>query len=243
MTAPVPADLADNTLIGRLPLADRQRLAAHMLAVDLPSGETIHEAGDDVVETWFPTGAAMVSFCVESSAYVDPVVVALVGCEGAVGGIVSHGLLPAYASARVQFGGRFLRIRTATLEQAKQESLTLRRWISSYSDCLLAQVFQTAACNATHTIVQRTARWLLAASSRTEDEFHLTQDQLAEMLGVGRTYVTRTLRRLREDGVIRTRRGRIKILDESALRRISCDCSIAIEEHFETVLGGVDKAA
>src|SRR5690606_22716 len=118
--------------------------------------------------------------------------VALVGREGAIGGIVSNGNVPAYATAMVRTSGRFLRVKTASLEEAKLDSLPLRHWFSRYSDCLIAQIFQTAACNATHTIIQRTSKWLLAAVSRTEGtEIRMTQEQLAEMLGVGRTFVTR----------------------------------------------------
>jgi CRP-like cAMP-binding protein len=144
----------------------------------------------------------------------------------------------------VRFDGRFLRIKTAALEQGKLESITLRHWFARYSDCLLAQVFQTSACNATHTILQRTAKWLLAASSRTaRNDFELTHDQLAQLLGVGRTFVTRTLRLLRDAGMIATRRGAITILDDRALRRTACSCSAAIDEHFDTVLHGIYPAA
>src|SRR5690606_5871220 len=135
-----------------------------------------------------------------------------------------------------RFGGRFLRIKTTALEQAKLESISLRHWFSRYSDCLLAQVFQTAACNATHTIAQRTAKWLLAAVSRTAGmEFSMTQDQLAQMLGVGRTFVTRTVRNFRDLGVVATRRGRFIVQNEGALRAASCSCSAAIENHFDVV--------
>jgi hypothetical protein len=244
LTAPTEADLAGNLLLGKLVDADRRRLAPHMLVFDLKSGDTIHKAGEDVVDTWFPCGAAMAGFCVETNDGTDAVEVAVVGREGALGGIVSNGRLPAYATSQVRFGGRFLRIKTAALEQAKLESITLRHWFSRYSDCLLAQVFQTAACNATHTISQRTAKWLLAAAARTaRNDFELTQDQLARLLGVGRTFVTRTLRAFRDAGMISTRRGFITIFDESALRRTSCGCTAAIDEHFDTVLHGIYPAA
>ena len=94
-----------------------------------------------------------------------------------------------------------------------------------------------AACNATHTIVQRTAKWLLAAVARTgSTEFEMTQDQLAQMLGVGRTYVARVVGKLRDEGVLDTRRGVFIIKDEPALRQRSCRCTTAIENHFDTVL-------
>jgi Crp-like helix-turn-helix domain len=244
LTAPTAADLEGNLLLGKLVQGDRARLAPHMLVFDLKSGDTIHKAGDDVVDTWFPCGAAMAAFCIETNDGDDAIEVAIVGREGALGGIVSNGRLPAYATSQVRFGGRFLRIKTAALEQAKLESISLRHWFSRYSDCLLAQVFQTAACNASHTILQRTAKWLLAASSRTgRNDFELTHEQLALLLGVGRTFVTRTLRTFKDAGMIATTRGRVTILDEAALRRTSCACTAAIEEHFDTVLHGIYPVA
>ena len=137
-----------------------------------------------------------------------------------MGGIVSNGNVPAFATCHVQASGKFLRIKTAALEQCKLNSLSLRHWFSRYADCLLAQIFQTAACNATHTIVQRTAKWLLAGVARTGGvELEMTQEQLAETLGVGRTYVARVVGQLRDEGVIETRRGVFIIKDETALHK------------------------
>ena len=125
-----------------------------------------------------------------------------------MGGIVSNGNVPAFATSRVQAGGRFLRIKTAALKQCKLNSIGLRHWFARYADCLIAQIFQTAACKATHTITQRTANWLLAGMARTGGvELEMTQEQLAKTLGVGRTYVARVLSQLRNEGVIETRRG------------------------------------
>jgi hypothetical protein len=244
MTAATESDLAGNLLLGKLNAADRARLAPHMMVFHLKAGDTLHEAGQDVTETWFPCGSAMAAFCVATNNGSDAVDVALVGHEGAIGGIVSNGSLPAYATSQVRFKGRFLRIKTSALELAKLDSIALRHWFSRYSDCLLAQVFQTAACNASHTIAQRTAKWLLAAVNRTEgNELDLTQGQLAEMLGVGRTFVTRTIRHFRDQGLVSTRRGKILVVDEPALRRLSCHCTQAIEEHFDTVLHGIYPVA
>jgi CRP-like cAMP-binding protein len=240
VTAPTKDDLAGNELLGKLKPEDCARLAPHLLVFDLEAGHVLHPAGEDVDETWFPCGGAMAAFCVSTNGGANQVEVAMVGREGAIGGIVSNGHLPAYATAEVRFAGRFLRIKTAALELAKLESLPLRHWFSRYSDCLLAQVFQTAACNATHTIAQRTAKWLLAAAARTKGEvFELTQEELAQMLGVGRTFVTGTLKALRDKQIIATRRGKIEIKDTAALRRVSCRCTVSIEEHFDSVLHGI----
>jgi CRP-like cAMP-binding protein len=240
MTAPTSDDMATNALLAKLRDEDRKRLAPHMMSLEAKSGDILQEAGDVVVHTWFPCGAAMAAFLVATKKDDGAVEVALVGREGAIGGIVSNGNVPAYATARVLYGGKFLRIRITALEQAKVESISLRHWFSRYSDCLIAQVFQTAACNASHTITQRTAKWLLAAAARTGGvEFPLTQEDLAEMLGVGRTFVTRTVRKLREQGLITTRRGVFVIKDEAALRAVACHCTTAIEDHFDFVLHGI----
>ena len=133
-----------------------------------------------------------------------------------------------------------MRVKTSALEQAKLDSLTLRHWFSRYSDCLLAQVFQTAACNATHSISQRTAKWLLAAVNRTHSpEFAMTHEQLAQVLGVGRTFVTRVISRLRAEGTIATRRGVFIVKDEQVLRDASCGCTAMIENHYDTVMHGI----
>jgi Crp-like helix-turn-helix domain len=240
MTAPRIDDLADNALLAKLRDDDRRRLAPHMMVLDFQAKHTLQRAGDDVVDTWFPCRSAMAAFSVWVDDVNPAVEVALVGREGAIGGIVSNGNVPAYATCQVRSSGRFLRIKTAALEQCKLDSISLRHWFSRYSDCLLAQIFQTAACNATHTIIQRTAKWLLAAAARTDKlEFEMTHDQLAQMLGVGRTFVTRTVSQLRGEGVLDTRRGVFIINDEPALRQKSCHCTTSIEDHFDKVLHGI----
>lgn len=233
-------DLTENELLAKLTEEDRRRLAPHMMVFHLKPEEVLQRAGSEVVDTWFPCGAAMASFSVWTDENNAGVEVALVGREGAVGGIVSNGKVPAFATALVRSSGRFLRIKVSALEQAKLESIALRHWFARYSDCLMAQIFQTAACNATHTISQRTAKWLLAAIARTgSPEVEMTQEQLAELLGVGRTFVTRVVSRFRESGVISTRRGTFIINDRPRLETMSCACTAAIENHFDTVLHGI----
>jgi hypothetical protein len=240
MAAPLSVDLVENALLAKLRDDDRQRLVPHLMCIDLQPKAILQRAGEDVVHTWFPCASATAAFRVWIDDANPAVEVALVGSEGAVGGIVSNGNVPAFATCHVQASGRFLRIKTNALEQCKLDSITLRHWFSRYSDCLFAQLFQTAACNATHTIMERTAKWLLASLARTRSsEFEMTQDQMAEMLGVGRTYVARVVGQLRHEGVLQTRRGVFVIKDEAELRRRTCRCTTAIENHFDTVLHGI----
>jgi hypothetical protein len=164
----------------------------------------------------------------------------LVGREGVAGGIVSHGLLPSFSRMSVQEGEAFLRIDSHVLEDIKMRSGSLRNLFARYADCLVAQIFQSVACNAVHTIEQRTSRWILAAVDRTgRDHVKMTQDELAEMLGVGRSYVNRVLKSLQSEGVIETRRGGFMVRNVGGLQRSACECTDAIRRHFDEVLHGV----
>jgi CRP-like cAMP-binding protein len=203
------------------------------------AGTVLYEPGDDVQCAYFPCGPSLVSFIVmlDDGRAVET---ALIGREGAVGGIVSQGRLPAYARAVVQFPGPFLRIAASDLERAKLSSPSLRHLFARYADCVLAQVFQSVACNAAHSIEQRTVKWLLAAIDRTGDhDVPLTQEQLAGMMGVGRSYVSRVIQALKNQGVLETRRGGVRVRDMEELSALSCGCNEALRRHFDQVLAGV----
>jgi hypothetical protein len=228
-----------NHLLRALRPSDLERLAPHLSSWTFERGKLLHRAGDVVRYAWFPCGPSLVTFVValEPGTVVET---AMVGREGAVGGIVSHGRLPAYADAQVLYGGPFLRIEAATLEDIKRQSLAVANLFARYADCLLSQVFQAVACNASHNITQRTAKWLLSAMDRTGDQIiPLRQEQLAEMLGVGRSFVNRILGGLREQGVLVTRRGALQIQDMAALQGLACSCNDRLRDHFDIVLEGV----
>jgi signal transduction histidine kinase len=107
----------------------------------------------------------------------------------------------------------------------------------------MAQVFQSVACNAAHSIEQRTARWLLGTVERTGAlDVALTQEQLSAMLGVGRSSLSGVIQSLKQDGIVATRRGRIIIQDLNGLRSIACECNTAVGRHFDDVLKGVYPA-
>ena len=228
-----------NNLLAALRPPERAVLEPLLERVTLPDGKMIFAAGDEVRHAHFPCGGALVAFQIhlEDGRQAEA---ALVGREGAVGGIVSQGRLPAFSSAVVRVGGEFLCIPSVALEAAKERAPRLAHFFARYADCLLAQVFQSVACNAAHTIEQRLARWLLAAQDRTGGpEVRLTQEEMAGMLGVGRTYVSRVLNGMRAAGVLETRRGRLSITDPQALAAQSCGCQDAVKRHFAEVLAGV----
>lgn len=241
---PNPALKSANLLLSRLRSEDWDRIAPHLKTHVLEAGDILQKAGDEVTLTWFPCGSASAGFQVWSDEGSPAVDVVSIGQEGAVGGIVSHGSIAAYATAEVRSPGTFLAIRTVHLEKTKEDSVALRHWFARYADCLVAQLFQNSACNAAHTIRQRAARWLLTMAARTKSrDLPVTHEQLSGLLGVGRSFVTRTIKDLREAGLVQTRRGMIVLTDCEGLRDVSCDCSDAISAHYETVLAGLYPTA
>jgi hypothetical protein len=229
-----------NNLLRRLNEADFALLAPHIAMDDVGPNELLYNPGDDVQVVHFPCGPALATFLVPNEDGRD-VETILVGREGAVGGIVSEGFLPAYTRIVVKFAGPFARIHVGKLEAAKQRSNSLRHVFARYADCMLAQIFQSVACNAIHSIEQRTAKWILAAMERTGDEnsVPLTHEQLATLLGVGRSYASRVLQSFKAEGVLDTRRGAILVRNRDGLRLRACLCNDAVKMHFEEVLRGV----
>ena len=140
----------------------------------------------------------------------------------------------------VKFSGPFVRLRVSRLEAAKLKSPTLRNVFARYADCMLAQMFQSTACNAVHSIEQRTAKWIVSAMERTDGEVvPLTHEQLATLLGVGRSYASRVIQTFKAEGVLETRRGSILVRNPEALKLRSCQCNESVKNHFEEVLRGV----
>ena len=229
-----------NNLLRRLNEADYALLAPHITVDDADANELLYNPGDDVQVVHFPCGPALATFLVPNEDGRD-VETILVGREGAVGSIVSEGFLPAYTRIVVKFGGPFARVHVGKLEAAKLRSTSLRHVFARYADCMLAQIFQSTACNAIHSIEQRTAKWILAAMERTGDEnsVPLTHEQLATLLGVGRSYASRVLQSFKAEGVLDTRRGSILVRNRDGLRLRACLCNDAVKMHFEEVLRGV----
>lgn len=232
-------DCLNNNLLRALRADDFRLIEPLLTEWHGERGQILYEPGDTVRYVYFPCGPSLISYLVVLSDG-RAIETALVGREGAVGGIVSQGRLPAYARAEVQFPGEFLRIESAKLEALKFQSLTLRHLFARYADCLMAMIFQTVACNAAHSIEQRTAKWLLAAMARTGDHaIPLTQEQLSAMMGVGRSYISRVIQALKANSLLETRRGSLIISDHDGLERLACGCNDAVRRHFDDVLRGV----
>lgn len=228
-----------NNLLRALRDGDYALISAHLQEKRASPGDLLYNPGDNVDIVHFPCGPSLVSYLVSNEDGSD-VETILVGREGAVGGIVSFGNLPAYCRIIVKFGGLFMRLPIFHLEAAKSKSPPLRYLFGRYADCLLTQVFQSTACNAIHSIEQRTAKWIIAAMDRTgTDVVPLTHEQLAMMMGVGRSYTSRVIQTFKSDGILETRRGSVVVRDYKALNARSCRCNVSVKAHFDTVLQGV----
>ena len=228
-----------NNLLRRLSASDFALIAPHLVAEEAGANDLLYNPGDDVGTVHFPCGPSLATFMVTNEDGRD-VETILVGREGAVGGIVSEGYLPAYTRIIVKFGGPFVRLPVAKLDAAKSRSSTLRNVFARYADCMMSQMFQATACNAIHSIEQRTAKWIVSAMERTDgDVVPLTHEQLATLLGVGRSYASRVIQVFKAEGVLETRRGSILVRNPDALRNRSCLCNESVKNHFEEVLRGV----
>ena len=229
-----------NNLLRRLSASDFALLTPHLAHEEAAANELLYSPGDDVEVVHFPCGPSLASFLVANEDGRD-VETILVGREGAVGGIVSQGFLPAYTRIMVKFGGPFVRLHVRKLDAAKTKSATLRNVFARYADCMLAQMFQSTACNAIHSIEQRTAKWIISAMERTDGGgvVPLTHEQLATLLGVGRSYTSRVIQTFKAEGVLETRRGSILVRNRETLRIRACLCNESVKSHFEEVLRGV----
>jgi CRP-like cAMP-binding protein len=233
---------AGNRLLSTFSPEARALVEPHGELIELDVGQIVLKRGQQVRTSLFPVAPTMVTMSVELSGG-RTIEVASVGREGAVGGIVSCGHAPAFSRAEVLVGGSAFRVPMDALEDAKNRSPFIANLFCRFSDYLLSQVMQSAACNAFHSIPERAARWLLHAQDRAGDRIELTQEAFASLLGVQRTTVNAVVRQLQDEGLIAIGRGRIRVTDRAGLKRRSCECHQRLEEHFGAVIGTTGRGA
>jgi CRP-like cAMP-binding protein len=228
-----------NLLLKALDARDRGLVGRWLEPREVRRGDVLFQAGEDVSHVTFPADRAIVTLLVPMRDG-RTVETATVGREGAIGGVVSQGYLPAFSQAVVQVAGTVLRIEAERLQQAKRSSNAIRDLFVRYSDCLLSQLLQSVACNAVHSLEQRTLRWLLTLQDRLgTPDLPVTHEILAEMLGVKRPYLTEVLGRMQRDGLIRIGRGQLGLVDRAKAEREACECHANVRRHFTEVLGAV----
>lgn len=231
---------AGNRLLSTFPTEARRLLEPFGTFDRLDSGDVVLSRGEQVKSSVFPVDQTMISMAVELTGG-RSIEVASVGREGAVGGIISCGQAPAFCRATVLVPGPVFRVPMKALEDAKSSSGFIANIFCRFSDYLLAQVMQSVACNAFHSIPERAARWLLHAQDRAGDRIELTQEALAGLLGVQRTTVNAVIRELLDEKLIATGRGVIHVTDRPGLKRRACECYQRLEDHFGAVIGPSGK--
>jgi Crp-like helix-turn-helix domain len=235
----VSDDRPFNNLLSAQRAEDYALIAPHLELWQSEADELLYNPGDNVGTVYFPCGASLASLLVTNRDGHD-VETVLIGREGAVGGVVSCGNLPAYCRIVVKHRGPFARLSINNLEAAKAKSSALLYMFARYADCLLAQMLQSIACNAIHSIEQRSAKWIISTMERTGGHVvPLTQEQLAGLLGVGRSYTSRVIQTFKAEGMLETRRGLISIHNSAALQARSWLCNESVKTHFDEVLRGV----
>ena len=220
-----------NRLLGALPKREYQRLLPALEEVSLPFEEVLYEAGDPILDVYFPTsGIVSLLAAVGRRASLE---VGLVGREGMVGVPVFMGVKISRNRAVVQGVGDAMRMKATAFRNECDNGSSLPRLLRRYSHSLLTQISQAAFCNRFHAIDARLARWLLMTSDRMgAPEFALTQEFLSNMLGVRREGVNKAANTLQKQDLIKYSRGTVTILNRTALKAVACECYAIIREEY-----------
>ncbi len=233
---PAPTSAPANRLLASLPADDLQRLRPHLRSVRLKPKQILHKQGDKIREVYFPTGGAC--SIIELMQDGQAAEIATVGDEGLLGGAVYFGQEESFTQSVVQVPGQWADVMTAeafNAEMARKGALFIR--IIRYHQALMTQVMQTTVCNGLHSAEQRCCRWLLMTHDRVKrDEFALTHETLAMMLGVRRPTITLIAAALQRAGLIHYRRGCMKILNRAGLERASCECYQTINDRVKRLM-------
>jgi CRP-like cAMP-binding protein len=226
-----PSDSREsNAFLSELSPPEAAILRSHLAPLALRLGDHLYSQGDDVDEVVFPHSglvAMTLPFRGESGAGV-----VLVGRDGIVGGLSAAGATPATCDAHVCIAGQATRMAAKTYCSILDQNLSIRRRAARFENAMVAQAQQTAMCHAAHPVEERICRWLLEVQDRSGDSaVPLTQNTLAQMLGVRRTTVTLVAGRLEAAGVLKCHRGHVQILDRAELERRSCECYARVKSY------------
>jgi CRP-like cAMP-binding protein len=225
-----------NQILAALPPDEYQRIATYLRPVDLVSGEILLEPNEPIQKVYFPQRAmiSLVSIMMDGST----TEIGLIGNEGMIGLSAILGGSSTISRTIVQVSGTALEVSAEIIRQEFQRGEKLHRLLLLYTQALLTQVSQSAACNRQHNIEARLARWLLSVQDCIlQNELPLTQEFIANMLGTRRSGVTVAAGLLQQAGIIRYSRGRITILDQQALEDTACECYHLIQNEFLRLLG------
>ncbi|WP_258002199.1 Crp/Fnr family transcriptional regulator [Burkholderia sp. WAC0059] len=224
-----------NHLLAALPRDERERIAPHLSTVAMPLGQVVYESGDHLSHIYLPTTAIIsMLYVMENGASAE---IAVVGKDGLLGVALFMGGETMPNRAIVQSAGHALRLSGSVVKDEFARGGALQRIFLRYTQALITQMAQTAVCNRHHSISQQFCRWLLLSLDRLEsNEVRMTQELIANMLGVRRAGVTETAHKLQDSGIIRYTRGLIEVLDRRALEAQVCECYKVVKRESDRLL-------
>jgi CRP-like cAMP-binding protein len=227
-------------LLAALPDLERQALHSVLTRVEIKQHEILFDVRQTVDHVYFPIDA-VISLVIPLSTG-ETIETAMVGRDGVIGAAAALNGRVSLNRAIVQIGGHGLRCTIEPLKALLKSHSAIQSMVGAHEQALFAQAQQSAACNATHVVESRLARWILrAADLHGHDELPLTQEYVAQMLGVRRTSVTVVARTLQEAGMIRYSRGHVRLIDVPALQETACECYQAVKLNYDALLHPSNK--
>jgi CRP-like cAMP-binding protein len=235
---PLPSCLSENYLLAAVPAVDLARLADELELVPLRLGEMLYGPGGQLQHAYFPTTSIVsLHYVTESGASAE---IAGVGNEGVVGVSLFMGGNTTPSSAVVQTAGEAYRLERRVLIEEFNRAGPVQKLLLRYTQALITQMSQTAVCNRHHTVEQQLCRWLLGTLDRLPSgQFVMTQELVANMLGVRREAITEAAGKLQQAGFIRYRRGHIAVLEKAGLVTLSCECYSVVKNELRRLLSDV----
>jgi CRP-like cAMP-binding protein len=230
-----------NLLLAALPDVEWQRWLPLLEPVDMPLGLVLYESGSTLSHVYFPTTAIVsLLYVMENGASAE---IAVVGNDGIVGISLFMGGESTPSRAVVQSAGAGFRLQAQVVKDEFNRAGPVLHLLLRYTQALITQMAQTAVCNRHHSLDQQLCRWLLLSLDRLQDnELVMTQELIANMLGVRREGVTEAALKLQQDGMIRYARGRITVIDRSAIERRTCECYAVVQKEYERLLPATKAA-
>ena len=228
-------DPKKNHLLAALPVTEWARWLPDLEPVSMPLGEVLYESGATLSHVYFPTSAIVsLLYVMENGASAE---IAVVGNEGVVGISLFMGGESTPSRAVVQSAGHGVRLPATAMKEEFARSGPVMHVMLRYTQALITQMSQTAVCNRHHSLDQQLCRWLLLSLDRLEgNELNMTQELIANMLGVRREGVTEGALKLQQAGLIRYARGRITVLDRIGMEKRTCECYAVVKREYERLL-------
>jgi CRP-like cAMP-binding protein len=225
----------ENHLLAVLSEAEWARLSPHLTLVDMPLGQAVYESGDRLDHVYFPTTSIVsLLYVMDNGASAE---IAIVGNEGLIGIALFMGGETTPSRAVVQSAGRAFRLDARLMKEEFRRAGPMQRLLLRYTQALITQMSQTAVCNRHHSIDQQLCRWLLLSLDRLgSNELRMTQELIANMLGVRRPGVTEAAMSLQDAGLIRYSYGHIEVLDRPGLEKRACECYRVVKREFDRLL-------